>query len=147
MYRSRVPWTSAVANGGVLAPAHLERERPEGAAKPWRVFGKAPAETVGAMMREVVTQGTGRKAEIPGAGICGKTGTAQAPKGADHSWFTCFTSETQPRIVVTVLVEHGGFGARAALPVARDLVEEALRLGIVRSKTWQPPAPAAGGTK
>jgi peptidoglycan glycosyltransferase len=139
-------WTSAIANGGVLAPPHLERERPPEAPSPHRVFAKATAGIVEEMMRDVIKHGTGRKADIPGAGICGKTGTAQTPKGADHSWFTCFTCETQPRIVVTILVEHGGFGARAALPVARDLVEEALRLGVVRSKTWKPPQ-AAGGAR
>ena len=34
-----------------------------------------------------------------------------------------------PRLVVTVLVEHGGFGARAALPIARELLKCAQELG------------------
>ena len=34
-----------------------------------------------------------------------------------------------PRLVVTVLVEHGGFGAQAALPVARELLKKARELG------------------
>ena len=94
-------------------------------------------------MRAVIREGTGRAADVPGAGVCGKTGTAQAPGGEDHSWFTCFTSETTPRIVVTVLVERGGFGSKTALPVARAIVEEALRLGIVRTNGQA----GAGGAK
>ena len=34
-----------------------------------------------------------------------------------------------PRLVVTVLVEHGGFGARAALPIARELLAKSRELG------------------
>ena len=96
-------------------------------------------------MRAVIREGTGRKAEVPGAGVCGKTGTAQAPGGEDHSWFTCFTTETSPRLVVTVLVERGGFGSRAALPVARSVIEEALRMGVVRLRGSD--APASGGDR
>ena len=37
-----------------------------------------------------------------------------------------------PRLVVTVLVENGGFGADAALPVARELLLEAQKEGMLR---------------
>ena len=136
-------WTAAVAGHGLVAPPHLDKARAEGLPAPKRVISAAAADTVQAMMRAVIREGTGRAADVPGAGVCGKTGTAQAPGGEDHSWFTCFTSETTPRIVVTVLVERGGFGSKAALPVARAIVEEALRLGIVR-KNGQA---GAGGAK
>ena len=83
-------------------------------------------------MRAVVREGTGKGANVPGAGVCGKTGTAQVPNGEDHSWFTCFTADTTPRLVVTVIIEHGGFGSKVALPVAKSVVEEAIRIGAVR---------------
>jgi cell division protein FtsI/penicillin-binding protein 2 len=79
----------------------------------------------------VVSRGTGRGADLKGAEVCGKTGTAQVGKGQDHAWFTCFAPFAQPEIVVTVLVEHGGFGAAAALPVARELLAEAERLELI----------------
>ena len=75
-----------------------------------------------------------RAVEIAGLAICGKTGTAEAPGGADHAWFTCFTSQSRPRLVVTVLVERGGYGSRGALPLARAIVEEALQLGLIEPK-------------
>jgi len=62
----------------------------------------------------------------------GASGQAQTPDGEDHAWFTCFAPRSHPNIVITVLVEHGGFGARSALPVARELLVEADRLGYVR---------------
>jgi penicillin-binding protein 2 len=84
------------------------------------------------MLREVVVRGTGKGANVPGLEVCGKTGTAQASTGDDHAWFTCFAPRRHPNLVVTVLIENGGFGAAAALPVARELLEEADRLGYVR---------------
>lgn len=59
--------------------------------------------------------------------IAGKTGTAQNPHGEDHSLFTAFAPYKDPRIVVTVVVEHGGHGSEAAAPVARALIEEYLQ--------------------
>jgi len=79
-----------------------------------------------------VVFGTGKAANVPELEVCGKTGTAQTPDGEDHAWFTCFAPRSHPNIVITVLVEHGGFGARSALPVARELLVEADRLGYVR---------------
>ena len=84
------------------------------------------------MMRAAVRRGTGKVCDIPGLNVCGKTGTAQTGKGADHAWFTCFAPEASPRLVVTVLVEGGGFGARSAAPVARQILLEAQQLGYFK---------------
>lgn len=130
-------WTSVVANGGVLKAPRLEYGAPEGRFASRRVFSAAAAENVAGMMRAAVLSGTGKNAEVPGLGVCGKTGTAQNPRGDDHSWFTCFTSSASPRLVVTVLVENGGFGAKNALPVAKGVLESAVKFGIVK--------PAGGG--
>jgi penicillin-binding protein 2 len=55
--------------------------------------------------------------------VCGKTGTAQNPRGEDHSTFVSFAPRNNPRIAIAVYVEHGGFGASMAVPIA-TLVEE-----------------------
>jgi len=72
----------------------------------------------------------------------GKTGTAQVvgmgkdiPEDdedipvhhRDHAWFVTYAPADDPRIVVTVLVEHGGHGGSAAAPIARDVVAEFLK--------------------
>ena len=125
-------WTSVVAAGGVLNPPRLEFAPPAGKYAPVKVVSRATAENVAEMMREAVKRGTGTGANVPGFGVCGKTGTAQNPKGDDHSWFTCFTSTTQPRLVVTVLVENGGFGSRNALPVAKAILHGAQECGAIK---------------
>lgn len=75
------------------------------------------------MWRSVQVDGTSRGAYLPGLDVCGKTGTAQNPQGRDHSTFLSFAPKDNPRIAISVYVEHGGFGASAALPIA-SLLEE-----------------------
>jgi penicillin-binding protein 2 len=53
--------------------------------------------------------------------VAGKTGTAQAPPGSDHSWYASWAPAGNPKVVVVVLIEHGGFGAEAAAPAAKDI--------------------------
>ena len=72
------------------------------------------------------SQGTASVAYIPGWDVCGKTGTSQNPSGEDHSTFMCFAPKDNPKIAVSVYVEHGGFGARIAAPVAALIVEKYL---------------------
>ena len=122
--------TAAVADDGlILAPTLSETAKPTLRARP---FTFAAAQRVKKMMRAAVRRGTGKVCDIPGLEVCGKTGTAQTGKGADHAWFTCFAPAASPRLVVTVLVEGGGFGARSAAPVARGILLEAQRLGYFK---------------
>ena len=119
--------TAAVADDGVmLSPTLSPTAKPALRARP---FTYAAAGRVKKMMRAAVRAGTGTACDLPGLAVCGKTGTAETGRGKDHAWFTCFAPMEAPRLVVTVLVEHGGFGARAALPIARELLKKARELG------------------
>ena len=90
-------------------------------------------------MMGTMTRGTGR-----GVGngavysVAGKTGTAQvfsvgankkyveknvSERLRDHSWFIAFAPVEKPRIALVVLVENGGFGAAAAGPIARKVLD------------------------
>ena len=86
-------------------------------------------------MRLVVESGTGRTA-LRGLDIAvaGKTGTAQMEQGAPHSWFAGFApygGDPAKQIAFAVVVEHGGYGAQFAAPIARQIVEAAHELGII----------------
>ena len=70
--------------------------------------------------------GTATIAAVKGLDICGKTGTAQNPRGDDNSVFICFAPKDNPKIAVAAYVEHGSFGARWAAPIASLLVEKYL---------------------
>jgi penicillin-binding protein 2 len=41
----------------------------------------------------------------------------------DHAWFIAFAPVEAPRIAVAVLVENGGWGASAAAPIARKVID------------------------
>ena len=90
-------------------------------------------------MAGVITDGTGARA-FAGAPYtsAGKTGTAQvvgmkqnekyderrvAERHRDHSLFIVFAPVEAPKIALAVLVENGGFGARAAAPIARAVLD------------------------
>jgi cell division protein FtsI/penicillin-binding protein 2 len=86
-------------------------------------------------MRSVVTNGTAHSSM---AGIkfdvAGKTGTAQLDEGEPHSWFAGFVPYSAPtpqRLAFAVVVEHGGYGAKFAAPIARELVEAAGALNLL----------------
>ena len=65
-------------------------------------------------------------AEVKGLDICGKTGTAQNPRGADNSVFIFFAPMDDPKIAVAAYVENAGFGATWAAPIASLLIEKYL---------------------
>ena len=69
---------------------------------------------------------TASVAEVKGLDICGKTGTAQNPRGDDNSVFICFAPKDNPKIAVAAYIEHGSFGARWAAPIASLLIEKYL---------------------
>jgi penicillin-binding protein A len=82
------------------------------------------------MMVSVVDQGTGKRAQIPGVSVGGKTGTAQHVKGAKpHAWFVSFAPADDPKVAVAVVVEDGAenrndiSGGRLAAPVAKAMME------------------------
>ncbi|HEX3210953.1 MAG TPA: penicillin-binding protein 2 [Actinomycetota bacterium] len=81
------------------------------------------------MMLQVVENGTGVNAKIPGFQVAGKTGTAQHAQGRNpHAWFIGFTGAGDRQIAVAVIVEEGGnagseaTGGRTAAPIARDVM-------------------------
>lgn len=76
-------------------------------------------------MRMAVEKGTARgiKASYP---ICGKTGTVENA-GPDHSAFIGFAPMNNAKIAISVYVEHGGFGADLAAPIAGLIMESYLK--------------------
>jgi penicillin-binding protein 2 len=90
------------------------------------------------------SHGTGSACSFKEVKVAGKTGTAQVvampedfkrgemnripPKFRDHAWFVAYAPFEDPKISVVVLVEHGGFGATTAAPIARKVIEKYLDL-------------------
>ena len=80
--------------------------------------------------------GTAWVAHIDSLDVCGKTGTAQNPRGADNSVFICFAPMDNPKIAIAAYVENGGFGATYAAPIASLMVEKYLK-GEVKRKALE----------
>jgi penicillin-binding protein 2 len=151
--------TARIASGRDLVPSMLfGQPKPLGPALPFTP--EQLAVTRDGMFRVVNGHGTGAGSRLPVEGITmsGKTGTAQVRRlvsrggggawaGRDHSWFVCFAPSEAPRYAMAVLVEHGGFGASAAAPIAKDVMtclfepDKAWAALLEMEKTWGgPPA-------
>lgn len=126
---------ATIANGGVLmVPSlvdHMEdadgRRRSQGP----QVVGRAMTAEVADAIRDAMTAAVeGRYAEpyagrakVPGVDTAGKSGTAElAPGQKPHSWFTGFAPADDPRIAIAVVVENGGSGSAAAVPIGGRLM-------------------------
>ncbi len=107
----------------------------------------------------VVEEGTGRRCQVPGYRVFGKTGTAQKvdpETGAiSHSryvaWFLAGAPAEDPRIVVAVCVNEpdrsiGYYGGTVAAPVARKILVRALPYLGVEPTEPADPAAAVGRT-
>ena len=80
-----------------------------------------------------VTSGTGRIVAGNATPIAGKTGTAEVDDAPSHSWFVGFAPYGGSRpIAFAVIVEHAGYGARSAAPIAGEIVDAARELGMFR---------------
>ncbi len=78
-------------------------------------------------MADAVTNGTCRRINMePHITVCGKTGTAENPHGADHSLFIGFAPKDNPKVAIAVIVENGGFGATNAVPIGRLMLQKYL---------------------
>jgi penicillin-binding protein 2 len=78
-------------------------------------------------MAEVVRSGTGQyRAKLKDIEVCGKTGTVQNNDRPDHSVFIAFAPKDDPKIALSVYVEHGGQGARAGAAIAGLMIEKYL---------------------
>ena len=83
-------------------------------------------------MAQVASAGTARWYKPAGIIMCGKTGTAENPHGADHSLFMAFAPKDNPVIAIAVVVENSGFGSTWALPIASLMIEKYINGEVTR---------------
>jgi penicillin-binding protein A len=133
---------AAVANNGVVMHPYLvdqirapdlttvRETRPEELGE---AVTPAVATQLQSMMVDVVENGTGQNAQIPGIVVGGKTGTAQRGEGEKpDAWFISFASSGERQVAVAVVIENGAenaadiSGGRLAAPIAKNVMEAVL---------------------
>jgi len=127
----------AVANDGVIMKPYLVSGYKTAAGgtrhfqpRSWlQPMDPAVAALIKQEMVDVVRNGTGKSAALPGVTVAGKTGTAENPHGKAHAWFVGFAPAEAPQVAVAVLLENAGAGSGSAAPLARDVLRRALDLG------------------
>jgi cell division protein FtsW (lipid II flippase) len=125
---------ATVANGGSMPQGRWVADETNARTAPAQpVLPADAAQTLAKYMREVVTQGTGRRAAA-GVPMAGKTGTAELADAPSHAWFIGFApyGAGAKKIAFSVLVENGIYGGTAAAPAAADIVNAASRLGLIQ---------------
>jgi penicillin-binding protein 2 len=121
---------SAIVNGGAVVRPHVGAAIVRGALvqhlhyKPVRRLHLVDTWAIKQGLYEAAHTGTSAAifSTYPIA-VAGKTGTAEAPPGDDHSWYASFAPFSHPKIVVVAMIEHGGFGAQAAAPAAKEVYD------------------------
>ncbi len=137
---------SAFARDGTLPRLRITACGPDEEVYPFvhRVLPEWLAHTVKATLREVMLEGTGRRAQSDRYELFGKSGTAQLPRpdGTGYyedryvSSFIAGAPFREPRIVVLCVLDDpdrslGHFGGAIAGPVVRDVIDETLQyLGV-----------------
>lgn len=129
--------TAAIANNGKLMRPHIVSTVTSrdlrviasvGNQEVSRPLSESNAKLLKQMMVSVVTDGTGRPAQIDGKVIGGKTGTAQsAPDRPPYAWFVGFAED--PQVAVVAFVQSSDTarddisGGRVAAPIFKAIVE------------------------
>lgn len=94
---------------------------------PRRIISPDTARKIKGMMEKVVSTGTGKLAQLEeGGGAAGKTSSAEAISNGEktvHAWFTGYFPINDPKYIITILVEDGSSGGRAAAPLFKNIAE------------------------
>jgi cell division protein FtsI (penicillin-binding protein 3) len=129
---------AAIGNGGVMPQPHIVEKiggKRATVGPGRRVVSEHTADRMMGMFRNVVVEGTGAEAAIPGYTVAGKTGTANKPENGVYvrkyvASFVGLVPAKRPKLAVLVMVDEPKgqiFGGVVAAPIFRDIARFALQ--------------------
>jgi peptidoglycan glycosyltransferase len=80
------------------------------------------ARTMAELMRNNVVIKYGAE-KFPDLKICGKSGTAETGAAVTDALFAGFVDDSRYPLAFVVVVEDGGFGAQACIPIAARVLQ------------------------
>jgi penicillin-binding protein 2 len=126
---------AAIANGGTVVRPHVGLRVEDAAGRVQQEIDPSPSRhaPVNGSYRDAILEGLHLAAQAPGGTsysvfggfpvpVAGKTGTAERPGHYDQSWYVVLAPYPNPRIVVAVTIEEGGFGVDSAAPAALQIL-------------------------
>ncbi|WP_405932712.1 peptidoglycan D,D-transpeptidase FtsI family protein [Streptomyces sp. NBC_00827] len=140
--------SAAIANDGKLVTPHMVSQTSDSdgnvltnyddSTESKEIVSSSTAEQLQSAMQTVVEDGTGTNAQISGATVGGKTGTAQHGENnsqTPYAWFTSYakSDSSDKEVAVAVLVEQSDAarsevsGNGLAAPVAKAMMQAALK--------------------
>jgi penicillin-binding protein 2 len=132
---------AAIANGGDIVRPHVGMRAVEPTGRVIQEIDPAPRRHVDIdpSWQRAIMAGLRDAAMAPGGtsygvfggfpvDIAGKTGTAERPPHGDQSWYVALAPYPDPKYVVAVTIEEGGFGADAAAPATQEILTELLNV-------------------
>jgi cell division protein FtsW (lipid II flippase)/cell division protein FtsI/penicillin-binding protein 2 len=132
---------SAIANNGVAVhPYIIQKVVSASGATTYQtqpqilgqVISEKTAQTEREILSTVVTSGTGTQAQVDGANVIGKTGTAETGKANSDAWFVGTAEANGKSVTVAIIIEQGDSGGDVAAPKASNVFNAALsRLGAL----------------
>lgn len=150
--------SAALINGGYkVEPTLLPRSRAEGRARAVKVLHAETSATMRRFFRSAVERGTGRRANVPGYRVGGKTGTAWKPAAGGYSddvitSFVAVFPMDDPQYLVLVVIDEpkpaqaneANEAAYNAAPTAGSIIGRiAPMLGIAPARTFDETAQAS----
>ncbi|APG62977.1 peptidoglycan glycosyltransferase [Sphingorhabdus lutea] len=140
----------ALVNGGLWHPATMYKVAPNQKIKSRRVFSAATSARMRQLLRMIVADGTGRKADAPGYRIGGKTGSAEKPESGGYNrnlvvatFAAAFPMDDPRYVIITMVDEPKGLAATGfqrtagwtAAPIVAQLVPRiGPMLGVIPNK-------------
>ena len=134
-----------IANGGIMKDLSIIKDaaitnegytvKPYNKEKDIRKISSKNSSIINDFLKEVFKTGTGKNFNLENiGGAAGKTGSAQwgVNNSRVNGWFSGYFPKDNPKYVITIVIEDGGYSSSSALPVFEDIINSIWNIGRIK---------------